>query len=156
MYYCEPSSTWATVDDLYSRFGDEYVDKLAIRRIFDVDLDSYVADESSEGKLRVITLALCDSKELIKRKISCLYSNYLILDDYIFPGIKQWHIKMTIETLKIGGDCMACECNTSLDEYLKCGSICTEDGVCLSKNTTFIEVSESKFCCERLGRCKCC
>lgn len=156
MYYIGEDSTWATVEDLYARFGDEYVDKLAIRRVWDVDSQMYVADESTEGKLRVISLALADAKALLKRKLQCLYSNVDYLDTYVFSAIKQWHIKLTIETLKMGGDCSACACNTDIDSYFACGSICSDDGMCLSSKKTFITVSEAVFCCERNCGCGCC
>lgn len=154
--YCSPDSTWATIEDLYQRFGDEYVDKLAIRRVYDVDTDSYVADESPEGKERVLNLALCDARAHLKQKVSCCYGEVSLLDEHIFPSIKQWHIKLTIETLKVGGDCFACtECNKSFDDFCSCNSICSEDGVCLPSKKTFISVSEqSKDCC-KIERCKC-
>lgn len=156
MYYCEADSTWAEVEDLYSRYGEEYVDKLATRRNWDVDLDQYVADESDEARLRVIILALCDAKQLMKHKLSCVYGNVTLLDEYVFYAVKQWHIKMTIETLKAGGDCQACACIADFDSFVKCGSICTDDGKCLSKTATFVTVSESHFHCECLGSCGCC
>lgn len=160
MTYCsEQSSTWATVDDLYNRFGDEYIDKLAIRRIYDTDLEQYVADESEEGKLKVIELALCDAKSLILRKLSCYYTqaSLSLLDSSVFKSIYLYHIKLTIETLKAGGDCSSCDCISPMEEFFKCGPICSEDGNCLVSNKTFISVSESKFCCELMGKgCKCC
>lgn len=156
--YCEPLSTWATIDDLYERFGDEFIDKLAIRRVWDETLEQYVADESQQAKNTVIHYALCDAKAIIKQKLSCLFVSVNLLDTKIFPAIKIWHMKMTIEILKVGGDCLACtECNAKLDEWLKCNTVCSEDGDCLISKQTFIEVSESKFpCeCEDKGCCKC-
>lgn len=155
--YCGDESTWASVSDLYDRFGDEFVDKLSTRRVFDTELNSYVSDESPQGRLRVISLALCDAKQLIKDKLRCVYKNVELLDSHLFYGLKQWHIKLTIETLKAGGDCYSCACLTDLDSYVKCGSICTDDGLCLEKKTTFISASEAVFCCEKKGEgCGCC
>lgn len=157
MYYCGTDSTWASVTDLYDRYGDEFVDKLATRRIYDPDTGTYVADESEEGRLRVLSLALCDAKQLLRRKLSCYYSNTNLLDDNIFYGIKIWHIKLTIETLKAGGDCLSCACLPDIDKYIECGSICTEDGICLTSEKTFISASTAIFCCEMKGRgCGCC
>lgn len=155
--YCDPLSTWATVEDLYERFGDEYVDKLATRRVWDVDSEQYVADESTEGRLRVLNLALCDAREFLKGKLACCFQSIQLLDEKPFPSIKQWHIKLTIEALKVGGDCFSCkDCITSFDEFCKCSTICSDDGECLVSKNTFISVSEAKFCCEEYARgCKC-
>lgn len=153
--YCSPDSTWATIEDLYQRFGDEYVDKLAIRRVWDSTLEQYVADESPEGKEMVLELALCDAKQYLKQKIGCCYGSVELLDQYVFLSIKSWHIKLTIETLKVGGDCYSCtECNKSFDDFCGCNSICSQDGVCLPSKKTFIEVSESCFPCEK-KECEC-
>lgn len=149
-------TTWATVDDLYDRYGEEFVDKLSIRRNYDSSIGSYVADESPEGKFRVQMLALEDAKNLIITKLSCKFSGVALLNDFYFAAIKQWHIKLTIETLKIGGDCWACECNTHLDSFIDCGSICSEDGQCLVSKKTFISASVAHFPCECLGSCGCC
>lgn len=152
------ATSWATVEDLYARFGDEFMDKLATRRVWDRDLETYVADECKTARNDVIQLALDDAKGLILYKISCSYSNGLLLNDSEFKIIKSWHIKLAIEALKIGGDCMACvECNAQFDAFLKCGSICNNNGECLLSNSTFFSVSEAEFCCEHHGRgCKCC
>lgn len=151
--YCSPDSTWATIEDLYQRFGDEYVDKLAIRRVFDQDLDSYVADESDEGKEMVIALALCDAKNYLKQKIGCCYEEVTLLDDHVFPAVKNFHIKLTLDTLKVGGDCYACaECIKSFDDFCSCNSLCSTDGICLSSKKTFVTVSCPEFPCEE---CKC-
>lgn len=148
--------TWALIEDLYARFGDEYVDKLAVRRKWDETIQDYVADQSEEARTEVLELALEDAKALILQKLSCLFSGLENLETSDFPAIKIWHIKMTIEVLKKGGDCTACDC-AALDEFLKCGSVCTEDGVCLSKKSTFITVSDSQFPCECFpkGCCSC-
>lgn len=158
--YCYPgnsSSSWATIRDLYDRYGEEYVDKLAIRRNWNETAGSYVSDESREGKFRVICLALEDSKALIRRKLLCKYTSIEGLDSANFLGIKQWHIKLTIETLKIGGDCTSCECNADLDKFIDCNSICTEDGVCLTSNKTFMVATVAHYPCEGCGDgCSCC
>lgn len=155
--YCDSSNnSWATVDDLYERYGEEAIDKLATRSNYDSTLKSYVADESTEGRLRVISLALCDSMELIRRKISCKFSNVSLLDSKTFLAVKQWHIKLTIETLKKGGDCSGCECIEDLDAYLDCARICDEQGTCLPSLKTFFSISEASFRCECRGLCKCC
>lgn len=151
-------ASWATVEDLYSRFGDEFMDKVSTRRLWDADLESYVADESESGRQSVIQLALDDAKAFLTYKISCLFSDLSLLATNDFAIIKAWHIKLTIETLKIGGDCTACtECNAAFDSFLKCGNICDVNGVCLSSNKTFFSITEAVFCCELQGRgCGCC
>lgn len=152
-------ATWATSEDLYSRYGDEFVDKVAIRRIWDEDLGTYVADESTDGKEAVISLALEDAKNFILYKLSCHYSDLTDLSDVTlyFPVIKQWHILLTIQMLQRGGDCTGCACVPAMEEYFKCGNICSENGVCLDDNSTFISASEAVFCCERKGDgCGCC
>ena len=153
-YDCDETSTWADVGDLRERFGDEYIDKLATRRNFDSARGEYLSDETSTNRLRVITLALCDARELILRKLSCLYKNLYVLDKHFFHGIKQWHIKLAIETLKAGGDCSSCGCIADLDKYLECGRICADDGTCLESLKTFISVTSQKFPCEDEG-CGC-
>lgn len=156
-YFDSPSS-WATVNDLYDRFGDEYMDKISTRNNYNSTLGRYVADESVDNRFKVISLALCDAKELIIRKLQCAFSDVTPLNDLVFPAIKQWHIKITIETLKIGGDCSACACNEDLDKFIACGVVCTSDGVCLSANSTFISATCAKFPCENGcgGGCGCC
>lgn len=153
---CAFGGTWATAEDLYSRFGDEFVDKLAIRRKWDSDLQQYVADESDAGKEAVIELALSDAQSMLRQKLSCLYGNVYIIDETTFEPIKQWHIKLAIETLKIGGDCYACACNVDIDNYFKCGTICDAEGNCLSSRSTFISATEAVFPCECYGSCSCC
>lgn len=155
--YCDAMSTWATPYDLYARYGDEFIDKLSIRRVFDVTLDDYVADESEEGKLKVLNLALCDSMVLLNQKLACCFSNISILNEYSFPTVKQWHIRMAIEILRQGGDCSKCSgCQTEFFDWCKCASICSDDGVCLSSNGTFMEASTAVFCCEEYLRgCSC-
>lgn len=145
---CGSETTWATEEDLYTRYGDEFVDKLAIRRNWDEDEQQYVADESDEAKAAVIALALCDAQNLIIQKLSCLYSNTDILNTELFGALKQWHIRLTIETLKNGGDCMGCACNVDLDRYIGCGNICSDEGNCLVSTKTFFSVTEAHFQCE--------
>lgn len=156
MYYCCETSTWATVDDLNVRYGGEYIDKISTRVNWDPNVKAYVASTDPESRLKVLSYALCDAKEMIIKKLKCKYSNVDILSSSYFPALKQWHIRLTIETLKIGGDCTSCECNADLDKYIDCGSICNDEGVCLISNKTFIEVSKAHFPCECLGSCKCC
>ena len=154
--YCENENTsWATVDDLYARCGEEYIDKLSTRSNYDHELGTYVADETKEGRFRVTALALCDARDLLKRKIACKFGKVELLDSKVFSAIKQWHIKLTIETLKAGGDCSGCACVTEIDQYLDCGVVCSDDGACLPSNKTFFSISKSKFPCEG-GGCGCC
>lgn len=158
MYYCSDEQTsWANIDDLYNRFGEEFVDKLSIRRVYDTDVQSYVADETKEGFFKVQSLALCDAKALILEKLSCKYTGLKQLDTVSFPAIKQWHIKLTIETLKIGGDCRACACVEDIVKFTECGSLCNEDGICLPSKKTFISVTRDPFLCEcrSSGCCGC-
>ena len=151
--------TWATIQDLYTRFGDEFVDKLAVRRTWNASLQDYVGNESREHLDLIIQTALDDAKSLLKQKLSCAYQNISILDEQTFSCIKQWHIKLTIDVLKVGGDCTSCKCE-GLDDFLKCGSICSDDGNCLVSKSTFFSVSEAHFPCESCGcgesRCSCC
>lgn len=154
--YCGSDTTWATADDLYDRYGDEFVDKLAVRTVWDQDSGRYVADESTEGKLKVIGIALCDARQLMKQKLSCYYSNVDVLEEHLFYSLKQWHIELTIQTLKKGGDCMGCDCVKDMDQYFQCGSICSEDGICLTSKKTFISASVAKFDCECNCKGGCC
>lgn len=149
--------TWATKEDLYARFGDEVIDKLAIRSDWDKYDQSYVANESCKAKDQILDLALEDAKNLIIHKLSCIYSNYSLVqsEDFVCPVLKQWHIKTTFEVLKAGGDCSSCNCE-KLDEFLKCNTLCSDGGVCLSRNSTFISASVAKFPCECGWNCKCC
>jgi hypothetical protein len=156
MYSCDSDSTWATITDLYERYGEEFVDKLAIRRKWNAELGQYVADESHDSKIRVITLALCDAMALIKKKLACRFTNTSLLDEMVFPSIKVWHLRLTIETLKTGGDCLACACNETMEKDFDCGNICTEDGICLVSNKTAFSISKAHFPCECNGRCSCC
>lgn len=155
--YCEESSSsWATIQDLYDRFGEEYVDKLAVRRNWDAELKMYVADETEAGKFKVLCLALQDAKNLLIRKLQCQYTDIAALSTSVFPAIKQLHIQLTIETLKNGGDCSSCACNTDIDKYIDCGTICNDAGECLVSNKSFISASEAHFHCECKGHCGCC
>lgn len=155
--YCTGSETtsWATIDDLYLRYGDEYIDKQATRNKYDAATKAYIADESREGRFLVVSVALCDAKELILRKLMCRFANTELLDTLVFPAIKQWHIKLTIETLKAGGDCSGCACVAEIDQFLDCGKVCSESGTCLPSNKTFFSISKAKFPCEG-GGCGCC
>lgn len=151
-------ASWATVADLNARFGNEFMDKISTRRKWNAGMQSYVADESDGARTAVIQLALDDAKAFLLYKISCKFSNTDLIATTDFNIIKAWHIKLTIETLKIGGDCTACtECNAAFDSFLQCGNICDANGVCLSSNGTFISVTKAIFCCELQGRgCGCC
>lgn len=158
MYYCDSeTSSWATIDDLYARYGEEFIDKLSIRRYYDTEVGSYIADETKEGFFKVQSLALCDAKALILEKLSCKFSSLKQLDTTSFSAIKQWHIKVTIETLKAGGDCRACACMEDLVKFTECSSICNDDGICLPSKKTFINVFRDPFeCgCESKGCCSC-
>lgn len=157
MSYCSDEKTsWASISEIYDRYGDEFVDKLSIRRKYDTDVQSYVADETKEGLFKVQMLALCDAKDLILEKLSCKFSNLELLDTNNFPSIKQWHIRLTVETLKAGGDCRACACIEDLNKFVDCNSICDDAGVCLKSKKTFISVSTPVFKCECKGGCRCC
>lgn len=143
---------WATKQDLYSRYGDELMDKLAVRRDWDEYTESYVANESTTTKEEMLDIALEDAKQLIINKLSCYFSDFVNVNTYDYPVLKQWHIKTAIELLKVGGDCSACNCE-KLDEFLKCNTICTADGVCLKKKSTFISATEAVFDCEDACEC---
>lgn len=151
MYYCSnEKSSWANINDLYDRYGEEFVDKLSIRRNWDSTISEYIADESKESKTRVQTLALCDSRDIIISKLRNRYSNIHLLDNDSFHGIKHWHIKLTIELLKQGGDCK--DCKNELDKFLDENKICSEKE-CLKKITTFISATKAVFKCEPRGGC---
>jgi len=146
---------WAIKEDLYARYGQEFVTKLAIRRNWDATLQDWVADVSELNVGAVVNLALEDAKNLILQKLNCLYSNVTLLDTINCPVLKIWHIKLAIEVLKAGGDCTACDCKT-FDEFLSCNKICDENGNCLISNKSFITVSDSCFPCEACGCDGCC
>ena len=131
MYCSDESTSWASIGDLYDRYGEEFVDRLSVRRNYDTEVGSYVADETKEGFTKVQILALCDAKALILEKLSCKYTGLKQLDTVSFPSVKQWHIKLAVETLKIGGDCRACACVEDIVKFSECGSLCYEDGICL-------------------------
>ena len=152
------ATSWATVDDLYARYGDEFMDKLGTRRVWDADLETYVADESDSSRRAVIQLALDDAQAFLLYKIACKFSGVEVLSTELFNIVRSWHAKLTIETLKIGGDCTNCtECNTAFDSFLECGKICNSDGTnCLASNKTFISATEYKSDCECMGSCGCC
>lgn len=148
--------SWATIKDLYARFGEEYVNKLGIRRNFDLETDSYVASEDCKSVKSVLETALADAKQLILYKLACKFKDYEKVNTTNFSIIKQWHIKTTIEILKVGGDCTSCDCE-GLDGFINCGTVCTDDGVCLKKKVSGISVSVPKYPCEGCkGECKCC
>ena len=148
--------TWATKEDLISRAGDEFVFKLALRRNFDCETESFVASENKKSVDKVIQLALDDAKSLILHKLSCKFANHLTVNDLNFPTIKIWHMKMTVDVLKANGDCTACDC-AKLDEFISCDTICSDNGVCLIGNKSFIDVSTPSFPCEACkGKCECC
>lgn len=158
MYYCSSdSSSWANYNDLVDRYGQEFVDKISTRNKWDAGSDSYVADESNVSRARVVGIALCDAKAYIKRKLTCAgYEGLDLLDTQNFPGLKLFHVLMTIEVLRLNGDCSGCACNADLDKFIGCGNICTDEGVCLTSSKTFISVSEAKFPCECDRGCSCC
>lgn len=153
---CGTNSTWASVQDLYDRYGEEYIDKKCIRNKYNVLLQEYVADETQASILKVLELALCDAKNLLLAKLSCIYGNTNLLDLYAFGAIKTWHMKITIATLDAGGDCSSCSEALDLKNFVECGNMCTDDGICLTKNSTFFSVSEPSWPCECLGSCGCC
>lgn len=151
MYYGDSKSSWANISDLYDRYGEEFIDKLSIRRNFNETIQEYIADESSENKTRVQTLALCDARDMILSILSRHFSNLTRLDNQIFHGIKSWHIKFTIDLLKKGGDCKGCK--KDFEKFLESNKICSGTE-CLKKNSTFISATEAHFKCE--VRSKCC
>lgn len=148
-------SSWATKEDLYARFGQEFVTKLAIRRNWDNESKIWVASEDPIDIGAILNLALEDAKNLILHRLSCFFSNYQSVNESSFSALKFWHIKTTIDVLKANGDCTSCKCE-DLDEFLKCNNLCDDDGFCLTKNTTFISATVAKFECECIGGCSCC
>lgn len=149
--------TWAIIQDLYDRYGNEYVNKLGIRNNYNQEAGQYVASEDQESIDRVLNTALEDAKHLIINKLSCLYSDYAKVNSLEFPSIKIWHIRMTIEVLKVGGDCTQCDCE-DLSNFLKCNKVCTDDGICLTNSESFFSISKYKSDCELCcddGCCRC-
>ena len=144
--YTYSNSSWATLNDLYDRFGEEYIDKLSIRNNYDESLEDYVADESRTNMIRVQLLALDDARDLILNKVNAVFKNAHLFNTMIFPFIKQWHIKLTIGFLKRGGECSSCI--EEFDENLKTSVLCSGN-VCLEKRTTFFYASEYKSKCDR-------
>lgn len=155
MSYTSDLKSWATPADLYERYGQEFVDNLCIRRNYDESLGQYVGDVDPQSMLRVLNLALSDAKDMLISKMSVVFKFSSELDLYYFPAVKQWHIKLTIETLKVGGDCYACSCISDLETFLKSNKICTTEGLCLGKKTSFISVSKATFPCECKSTCCC-
>lgn len=148
-------SSWATKEDLYARYGQEFMAKIALRRNWDEELNTWIASEGVHDIGSVINLALEDAKTLILQRISCFFSNYQKVINGNFPAVKVWHIRTTIDVLKANGDCASCDCK-DLDNFLKCNSLCDENGICLNKKSTFISASVAKFDCECNGSCRCC
>lgn len=148
--------TWAIKQDLYDRFGQEYMTKLAIRRNWDAINKMWVASEQDVDIAKIINLALDDAKALIQTKLNCQFTDASIVETTDFPAIKIWHMKMTIRVLEAGGDCAGCDC-TDLDKFI-CGQVCSPDGVCLSSAASVISVSVPVFECEACGcgGCTCC
>lgn len=140
--------TWATKEDLEIRYGQEFVDKLARRRDYDEDTETYVEDNTPERINEVIETALDDAKHWILWKIGCCYSskafNDLINLGQTFSYVKRIHIKMAIAILKDGGDCAGCkECQDEFSSFCACGKLCSDEGECL------IPTSKSKFAVEK-------
>lgn len=149
--YCHNEKTsWANINDLYDRYGEEFVDKLSIRRKWDEDLGEYIADENKASMTRVQSIALCDARSLIMSLLSQKYSNLSVLDNDNFRGIKHWHIKFTIDLLKQGGDCQGCK--EGFLEFLEQNQVCSESG-CLDRKRTFISATKAEFKCEPRGNC---
>lgn len=146
--------SWATSEDLYERYGDEFINKLAIRRIWNPLIEDYIADETPQGISAVIELALSDAKIFLLQKISCKFGNVDLINTLEFSAILLWHIRLTIDTLKVGGSCFKCtEC---IQEFDMCTSFCSDDGICLPKKGVLISVSEAEFCCEKCIGSSCC
>lgn len=148
---------WATKEDLYTSFGQEFVDKLCIRRNWDAELEDYVASEDQESKDKVLNNALNMAKTVLIQRFRCSFRFTTELDTYNFPALLIWHQKTTIELLKIGGDCTLCKCE-GLDEWMKCNTLCTEDGsFCLPKKGSILSASKAKWPCECQddGCCRC-
>lgn len=148
-------STWATPQDLYIRYGDEFIDKLGIRRVWDTYLHDYVADESYSGIQTILETALRDAEAVLRHKISCCFGKVSLLDTHTFSAIKQWHIKLTIATLRKGGDCYSCAECAEFDAFCACKTICSDDGICLPWKQSGISVSEETFDCEKEPCKKC-
>lgn len=154
-------ATWATIEDLYKRYGDEFMDKLSTRMDDNTSGDDYVANEDPLRRDEVIQLALDDARAILLQKINCCFKTdgKLVNPNLSFSGIFPWHIKLTIILLKQGGDCKDCDdCKEAFDDFCKCSSICSDEGDCLEKRGSAISVSEEKFKCDDIfkdGCCKC-
>lgn len=155
-------STWATKADLVLRYGQEYIEKAALRRDFNEDADDYVADESCDRINEVICAALEDAKEWLLWKISCSFNlaDFNNLDDINY--IKIFHMRLTIAMLKEGGDCEKCQ--KEFSEFCACGQICDINGKCITKTKISLIAVEQmpksclpqNVCCGCLpNRCDC-
>lgn len=150
---------WATKEDLVKRYGGEFVDKLARRRDYDPETETYVEDNSEERINEVIDLALEDAKYWLTWKISCCFSikafNDLIDSGQSFSFLKKFHIKMTIIMLKDGGDCVECkECQDEFSKFCECSKFCTDEGECLvSKSKSKFAVEKTKESCWPTNLC---
>ncbi len=158
-------ATWATKADLILRYGQDVIEKMALRRDFNEEADDYVANETPERIDQVIETALQDAKDWILWKISCCFSlsEFLNLGDVNY--IKRFHIKLTIAMLKDGGECKDCDdCKEEFSEFCSCGQICDVNGKCITKSKMSLIAVEKieksclpeNYCCAcRNYRCNC-
>lgn len=159
-------STWIDKQGLYLRYGQEFIDKLAIRRDFDCEANDgdggYIANETRKRLDCIINVAIEDAKEWILWKISSCYSivefNKFLDEEKDFSFIKRFHIKLTITMLKFGGDCKECDdCKEELSEICSTKEICTDDGICIpsKKKSVFAVESTAPSCLPTSVCCGC-
>jgi len=160
---------WATIDDLFTRYGEEYVNKLAVRRNYDKETKGYIADESCENIKLVLCTALEDARDQLEFVISKCYNikqlNEFISKDEEIKVIKRFHLRMAIAILKEGGDCEACDaCEDKFYKICSESKLCTESGLCLTKNpriyvTEYCDPHKNLSWCNSCGcddyKCRC-
>lgn len=155
-------STWTTKAGLYTRYGQEFIDKLARRRDFDPDAGehgAYVENENCERVNQVICTAIEDAKTWILWKLSCCFDikefNRLLEEGDEFSFIQTFHSKLSITFLKSGGDCQECdECKEEISMVCSCKQICSDNGICLpSTKRSRFSVEPTPASCWPENRC---
>ena len=159
--------TWAKRSLLEDRVGSERVLKLATRRVWNESLSTYVDDSSDEVTNKSIDQALESAKSWILFTVSCCYDSDRLLkninDGAIYPMLLEYHLRLTSDFLKWGGDCSECDSlKKEFTDLCKCGSLMDSEGNSLKRKTKFavtdnklcIPESYCNLCCEEGCKCK--
>lgn len=156
---------WAVKQDLVTRYGQEYIDKITTRNKFDDVNNMYYADQTEVSRDEVLNAALSDAKAKLLFHLSCCYNiteiGLLIDSGEEFSLIKNYHIKLTISMLKAQGDCKDCDaCLNEFKDLCDCGQIISDNGV-KPKVASKISVTEYESCipygnCCHCGKVSCC